>query len=53
MKYAPLLLILVVVVMLLAGPGARKARAGEQILLTVGGLLLAVLVFGWILFRGA
>jgi hypothetical protein len=44
---------LVILVVLMAGPGGRRARAGETILVTIGGLLLLAILFAWVLFRSA
>jgi hypothetical protein len=53
MKYAPFLPVLIVLVVLMAGPGMRRVRAGESILITVGGFLLLAILFSWILFRSS
>jgi hypothetical protein len=50
-KYAPLMIVLILIVMLMAGPRRRWERTGEAILVTIGGLLLLAVLFGWILFR--
>ena len=52
MKYAPFLVALVALVVLMAGPGIRKRRAGENVLVTIGGLLVLAILFALILFRG-
>lgn len=53
MKYAPLLIPLILLVIVMAGPGARRRRVGEGVLVTLGGLLLLAILFALILFRGS
>jgi hypothetical protein len=51
LNYLPWLLVLMVLVVLMAGSGRRRVQAGEMMLVTIGGLLILAILFGFVLFR--
>lgn len=51
MRFLPAIIILIGIVMLMAGPGRKGIRAGEQIGLVIVGFLVLAILFGLVVAR--
>jgi hypothetical protein len=50
-KYLPAMLLAIGVVILMAGPGQKKVRAGESIILVIIGAIIMAVIFGLVVSR--